>query len=495
MPVARGAAIDAPHDALRASMRTVRVEAYTIVTALVLGVSARAQSPPSLPPLPTLPLDTYEEPARAQISAAYQGARQSPNDADRNGHLGMLLYANEQYEFAETCFERAHALDPGEARWAYYLGRTQSNLARHDRAGASLQEALRLRPGYLPARLFLAKCLLDAGKRDESRALYEALVHEHPDTAEAHYGLGRIDVDRGEQTAAVEHLRRACDLFPGFGAAHFALARAYRDLGEKEKAQEQLNLYQKDKLGWPTVPDQLFADILDLKTGADAHLQKGIQLAEAGQLQAAADEHEKALAVDPKLLPAHVNLIRIYATLGRPEKAEEHYHAAVALNPNLAEIHYNYGVLLNGQGRHAEAADAYRRAIELRPAYAEAQNNYAYLLMTSGKLEEAALHYRAAIESKPDYRAAHFNLGRILVQQGRIQEAIEHLRQTLTPEDEETPRCTYALGAAYARAGNWAEALKYMQEAERKATALGQSELLDSIERDLRRLPQVTSPP
>ena len=396
---------------------------------------------------------------------------------------------------AETCFERAQALDPGDARWPYFLGRTQSNLARHDRAVASLQEALRRRPGYLPTRLLLAKASWTRACATRARLSTRRSSIEHPDTAEAHYGLGRIDAGRGEHASAAAHFRKACELFPGFGAAHFALARAYRDLGEPEKAQEELVLYQKDKEGWPAVPDPFMAALVALKTGADARLQRGIQLAEAGQLQAAADEHEAALLADPKLLPAHVNLIRLYGSLGRPEKAEEHYRAALALDPNLAEIHYNYGVLLTGQGKNIEAADAFRRALELKPAYAEAHNNYAYLLMTSGKLDEAAQHYRAAIESKPDYRAAHFNLGRILVQQGRVVDAIEHFRQTLTPEDEETPRCTYALGAAYARVGNRAEALKYMQEAQQKATARGQTELAISIEKDLRRLTQATSPP
>ena len=74
-------------------------------------------------------------------------------------------------------------------------------------------------------------------------------------------------------------------------------------------------------------------------------------------------------------------------------------------------------------------------------------------------------------------------------------DAIDHFRQTLTPEDEETPRCTYALGAAYARVGNRALALKYMQEAQEKATARGQTELVNSIEKDLRRLTGTTSPP
>jgi tetratricopeptide (TPR) repeat protein len=464
--------------------------ALLLALAFVAPVSVQSQS---LPPLPQLPLDTYEPAIREPISEAYDDARERPHDAARNGILGMVLYAHEQYEFAEPCLERAHALDPGEGRWAYYLGRAQFYLARYDRAEASLREALRRRPGYLPARVVLAQCLLDAGRLDESLTLYRALEAQRPDAAEVHYGLGRIHAAQGDLAAAVDHYHKACDLHPGFGAAHFALARAYRDLGEKEKAREHLDLYQKDKLGWPTVPDPLLADIVGLRNSATDHLRRGIRLAKKGQLREAAEEHEAALEVDPELIQARINLIRLYGQLDRPEEAEKQYRAALDTDPNLAEIHYNYGVLLASQ-QSTDAADAFRRAVELKPAYAEAHNNYAYLLMTSGKLEDAAKHYRAALETKPDYPAAHFNLARILIQQGELDEAIGHLRQTLSPKGEETPRYTYALAAAYALAGNRPEALKYMEEARQKASARGQSDLLSSIEKDLRRLEQEASP-
>ena len=469
------------------------VPALVVVLSLLLsGTPVAGQS---MPPLPKLPLDTYEAGIREPITRAYRSAEQKPEDPDLNGTLGMLLYANEQYELAEACFARAHALAPTEARWAYTLGRTQVYLARYDRAIASLGDALRREAGYLPARLMLAQSLLEAGRADDSRALYRRIVDERPDTAEAHYGLGRIAAERGEASAAIAPLLRACELFPSFGAAHYALARAYRKTGDETKAREQLALYQKDTLGWPRVPDPWLAAIVALKTGANARLRKGIQLAEEGQLRAAAEEHEAALTTDPKLVQAHVNLIRLYAQLGQPDKAEEHYRAALAVDPNLAELHHNYGVLLTGLGRSAEATEAFRKAVELNPAHAEAQNNLAYLLMTSGKPDEAAQHYRAALESLPQHRAAHFNLGRILVQQGNLREAIEHLEQTLLPEDEETPRCTYALGAAWARLGNREEALRYMREARWKATTLGQTELLGSIDKDLRMLERGASPP
>ena len=464
-----------------------------VALALLSWVPATAQS---LPPPPKLPLDTYEAPARAQIAQAQQAVEQMPRDAERNGRLGMLLYANEQYEFAEPCFARAHALAPTEARWPYYLGRAQSNLAAHERAATSLRSALRLRPEYLPARLQLAKSLFEARQADESRTLYEAIVRDHPEAAEAHYGLGSLAAAAGDARSAVDQLRKACALSPGFGAAHFALARAYRDAGEKEKSQQQLDLYQKDRLGWPPVPDPLLAEVLDLKTGALARLDRAIQLAEAGELQPAAAEHEAALAADPTLVQAHVNLIRLYGTLGQPQQAEAHYRAALALNPALAEVHYNYGVLLVGQKKPEEAAEAFRRALELNPAYSEANYNYASLLMSSGKLDEAATYFRAALAGKPDHRQAHFNLARVLVWRERYAEAIEELRQTLAPEDAETPRCTYALGAAYARAGDAAEALRYLTQAREKALALGQSDLVASIDKDLRALARLpVSPP
>jgi len=463
-----------------------------LLLALALLAVAPIQGQP-LPALPELPLDTWEPAVREPIARAYAEALARPDDAARCGSLGMVLYAHEQYELAEASFERAHALDAGEGRWAYYLGRTEVYLARYDRASASLREALRRRPGYLPARVMLAQSLLEAGRQDESQALYEELVETSPETAEVHYGLGRIHAARGELDLAVEHLRRACALFPSFGAAHFALARAYRNRGEKEKAREHLALYQNDKLGWPTLADPLLHDIVSLRTSATDQLRRGIELAEKGELPEAAAAHEEALGVDPTLVQAHVNLIRLYGQLGQPGKAEEHYRSAIALDPNLAETHYNFGVLLTEEGRSAEAAAAFRKAIDLKPTYAEAQNNYAYSLMTSGDLEGAKRHYAAAIESRPDFRAAHFNLGRILVNQGKLQEAIDHFGQTLTPEDEETPRCTYALAAAHARAGHREEALRYMREAREKAQALGQSELLASIEKDLQALERTTS--
>ena len=447
-----------------------------------------------IPALPKPPIDNFAPPMREQIRQAYEDALKNPQLAGSNGRLGMLLYAYEQFESAAACFERARAFDPNDNRWAYYLGRVQQTLGKYDQAAASLREALRQNPEYLPAQLMLGECLLAAGRLDEGQKICEAVAQKHPDAAAAYYWLGKVQAARRELGSAVELFSKACDLYPSFGAAHYALALAYRDLGDRAKAQEHLALYQKDKLSWPTTPDPALRAIDEIKTGAAAHLKRGVLLESAGQMEAAVEEHERALEADPQFVQAHINLVILYAKLGQAAKAEQHYRAAIAINPNLAESHYNYGVLLTGRERYTEAAEAFRRALEINPYYAEAHNNYAYLLMIRGELQEAAQHYRAAIANKPNYRAAQFNLGRILIQQGEIQEAISLFLQTLTPEDADTPRYTYALAAAYARAADRENALKYMREARQRAAALGQSDLLSSIERDLHILEKGTGP-
>lgn len=224
------------------------------------------------------------------------------------------------------------------------------------------------------------------------------------------------------------------------------------------------------------------------KAEASELLKQGAKLESIGNLPASIVAHEEALKLHPGLVQAHINLISLLGRVGEYKKAEQHYRAALDINPDLPDLHYNFGVLLVGQERFAAAAAAFQQCLQLNPHYAEAHLNYAAMIERDGKLDEAATHYRQAIENKAGYRAAHFALGRILVNQGKFPEAIAQFEQTLKPEDEETPRNYYALGATHIRAGNKTKGLHYLREALQRATALRQMQLIESLERDLKTL-------
>jgi len=107
-------------------------------------------------------------------------------------------------------------------------------------------------------------------------------------------------------------------------------------------------------------------------------------------------------------------------------------------------------------------------------------------------LDEALEFYLKAVERQPNYPLAHFSIGRILANQKKYDEAINHFQLSLSPESESTPAYLYALAAAYARAGKREEALKYGLQAREQAAARGQTELLRSIDRDLKALEAAT---
>ena len=119
---------------------------------LILALAQPAPRPGSLPDLPRVNVDNFLPAIRQQVEKVYAAAKASPNDAEANGQLGMILDAYEQYDAAETAYQRAHRLDPGSFRWLYLLGWVQEAQGRHEKAAASLGNAVWLKMDDLPSR-------------------------------------------------------------------------------------------------------------------------------------------------------------------------------------------------------------------------------------------------------------------------------------------------------------------------------------------------------
>lgn len=448
-----------------------------------LCIRAQAQG---LAELPQVDKSGFLPAIRAQVELAERNARERPRDPAIVGALAMTLHAYQQYDAAERAYTRAHSLDPQNFDWLYLLGAVQMAQGAFDRAVKTLQSALQIRPGDLAAEVRLAESLTAVPDWNGAAALYGRILDDRRDCPKAWYGLGRAQTAKGDHAAAIASYVKACELFPAYGAAHFALAAELRRLGRKPEAERHIAAYAKNVTSEPPLDDPLFQRIHELNLSSQAHLERGAELEKAGLLDEAIREHEAALAYDPGNVQAHVNLISLYARAGDPGKAKQHFEAATRLNAGRSDAWYNYGVLLYMQKHFDEAEKAYLRALQINPDYAEAHNNLGAIYEQLGRLADAQKEFRAAIRDRPDYPLARFHLGRILVNEQKYDEAIQQLQRALTPDDDKTPVYLYALGATYARAGDHAHALEYLQRAQDAASRYGQSELLESIDRDLR---------
>ena len=112
-----------------------------------------------------------------------------------------------------------------------------------------------------------------------------------------------------------------------------------------------------------------------------------------------------------------------------PDQACQAYSNALAMNPMLTDAHVNLGRLLQLAGRSAEAMDHYRRSLQTASTSPTAAFNLGTLLEELERWSDAITAYLYAIQADERFADAHFNLARLYEQQGQRTEAIQHLRE------------------------------------------------------------------
>ncbi len=167
-----------------------------------------------------------------------------------------------------------------------------------------------------------------------------------------------------------------------------------------------------------------------------AHANLGILLRNAGRLDEAADQLEKALHIKPDDARAHTNLGTVLEKQGRLEEAVAQHREALRIKPDYAKAHTNLGAVYAKQGKLVEATRQFREAVRLRPDYALAHTNLGGALIKQNRLEEAAAHLGLAVRIQPDSAGAHNNLGVALTRQGKLVEAAARFERALVLEPD-----------------------------------------------------------
>lgn len=151
-----------------------------------------------------------------------------------------------------------------------------------------------------------------------------------------------------------------------------------------ERATEPL-----DEPAPPTVTGEL--------NDAHAWFERAVSM-EKDDSEAASAAYERAIAADPALLDARINLGRLLHETGRLGQAERVYRDALIGCGSDAVLHYNFGVLLEDMKRPGEALKAYEAALALDQRFADCHYNLALILQTLGRRKDAIRHmarYRA----------------------------------------------------------------------------------------------------
>jgi tetratricopeptide (TPR) repeat protein len=420
--------------------------AFLLLT-LLLGCSG--DKTPELIPAPVQPeLESPDPELSSFLHEMFQRALDNLDSGGARGHLAMAYDVNGLKNAARLSYEQAHALDPADFRWPYFLSLLVATEGEHGLALDLLDKALTLDPGYFPAELWRGTYLLDLGRDEEAIVAFQRATElggGPAATAGLARGLNRLN--RAEEALAL--LEPVAEQF-GHPFLFRLLGASYRALGRSDDTEiAMIRGRNAQPLSWPDERKKEqweyirgFMGLLNHSHQilASGQHEKALQLLESlrlrepdnetvlnnlsalyariGRMDESISVLQHAIETHPQSFAHHLNIALRYESRNRVDLALKHLQRAVELSPDLSAAHEYMGEIHMRQGRLADAVDAFGRS--------HSPKGYYYLGIIAGSREDwpqaiATLERSVALD--PGDARAYIYLARSLAEAGRYDEA------------------------------------------------------------------------
>ena len=262
-------------------------------------------------------------------------------------------YWKGDYEKAAADYKRALEIKRDDWNTLNNLGVLYWKMAMTQNAKAAAAEAA---SDFKTAKACREKCV---ALKEDAKTQWIHGVKINPKATDIHSNLGYAYSDANDLDSAERHLTEAVRLKP-------ISPRPRNNLGRvllRRSQQRELEAREAEAKG-KTDP-------------VEAAKAKQLKGEAKTKLDAAIEQFEKAVELDPALLEAHLNLGEVYLSLNDLDKAESHYKAILRLQSESIkdpEINANFSHACFGLARVAiarkdpdEATRNLQKAIELNP--------------------------------------------------------------------------------------------------------------------------------
>ena len=365
-----------------------------------------------------------------QVDEAVRGGQEAgerkPDDPSFHGNLALAYTAKQFWDKAIAEYRAAVELRPADTKWRFELAQFYSRRGRHEEAAHEYRALLSAEQELPSLRFYLANALTGSGAYAAAVEQYRKALERLPDSGEVWHNLGVALHRCGRSGEAIEPLRKAVELMPGNLDYRHDLAVVLLGQGKAAEAAEQLK------------------QCVALGPGGAVF---GREWADALRAAGKTDEADAVLRNLLKAQPEDIQSLNSLAiSLLQKKKTAE----AIAVWEKLLRIDPgNAGARHNLEGTRLLQWSEQLRA---HPGNEQLMNNLAWALATS---PDAALR--------------------------NGKQALQLARQAMKQSGGKEPSLLDTLAAAYAEAGQYAEAVRTAREALQMATQQKNQRLAESL--------------
>jgi tetratricopeptide (TPR) repeat protein len=204
-----------------------------------------------------------------------------------------------------------------------------------------------------------------------------------------------------EGAIAIDILKRAVERYPNYAPAHSMLG---------------FTLLLSRQLGWSVVELELKQAAALAVRAAElddsdpwAHLALGYVAYVQRRTEAAVEEFQRALDLNPNFAAAHGYMGLALSNDGQSEPAIEHIEQAIRMSPHdpqNAIFHVGLAAAHYFAGRYDEAIGFARKALQQRNGMTAGHRNYVASLAQAGQIEPARTALQRLIELQPNMSVA-----------------------------------------------------------------------------------------
>jgi tetratricopeptide (TPR) repeat protein len=458
--------------------------------------------------------------------------------------IGMLLCTRLQlrhWRNSETLFKHAISVTKNNFTMHYNYGKVLSDKSRFEDALVHFNQALQINPRDYDARNNKGLALLDLKKYDEATLCFNEALALRPGHYETILNMGLVMARQGKFTQAVKHFNSVLEMKPYWPRVHYNLGLALTQMGRLDEAFRHLTKALYLELGLDNTDDEQ-PFVYDPYTEMDKIIEYGAKplkvepnyatanyilgeaMFQSARINGALKCWTIALLLDPDNHKAHNSQGKAFYKLGKTEQAVEQWMEAIRLNPDDAASRFNLGEAIADQGKLDEAVRHFNEALRIKPRWPDARYNLANIYYRQGRFDLAVKQYAEALRFQSDFLEARLGLARSFTKMGKTKAAVENYYRILKREPDriellndlarilavaedadvhnptdavkfaqraceltkyKQPEKLDTLAAAYAAAGNFAEAIKTADKALELAQSSRQDKLVEQIQKHL----------